>query len=49
LDKPDRLVVNIHLREAPASGELIAAANRVADTYSAKADLPPVRVIVTGK
>lgn len=49
LDKPDRLVVNIHLREAPASGELIAAANRAADTYSAKADLPPVRVIVTGK
>lgn len=49
LDKPDHLVVNIHLREVKASKELVDAANHAAATYGAKGDLPPIRVVVTGR
>ena len=48
LDKPEHLVVHIHLREAKATPELVNAANQALNTYAAKADLPPVTVKVTG-
>ena len=47
LDKPDGLVVHIHLRNTKVTPELQSAAQKAYDTYASKGDLPPVRVIVT--
>jgi hypothetical protein len=49
LDAPDALVVHIHLRESAATKELKAAAEGALAAYPSKGDLPPVRVVVTGK
>ncbi|QGN31562.1 hypothetical protein [Microlunatus sp. Gsoil 973] len=48
LESPDRLVINIHVREAPATEALTSAANNAYTVYANKTDLPPVTIIVTG-
>lgn len=49
LDRPDAVVVHIHLKESRATKELIGAGQQAALNYAAKSDLPPIRVVVTGK
>ena len=49
LDRPDAIVVHIHLRESSATKELIEAGQQAARSYASKGELPPIRVVVTGK
>jgi hypothetical protein len=49
LESPDQLVVHIHFREAKATKELVEAGQQALRNYSARGDLPPVRVVVTGQ
>ena len=45
---PDKVVVHIHLHDAPVTAELEAAAKKAYQDFASKGDLPPVEIIVTG-
>ncbi len=45
---PDKVIVHIHLAEAPVTTELNAAAQKAKTDFASLSDLPPVEVVVTG-